>query len=187
MTEMIKELDRARDRAVDLATRLNPRTASVDDERELAEAMVDVRSHLRTRRGAVDWHARTGAAKSLSSEIYSAIDASPEDLTKLKGRMRQHFMRILETRAPVVHDEDEEDTFTADSFYDDLGIFISHLGRKSATETEAVQLTIAAGKLLGLIDEQTILEAGPVATATVLASLQAVSDVALGLHKRMTT
>lgn len=182
------ELVRTRNRAVTLASRLDPRTASVDDERELAEAMVDVRSRIYTRAGDVDWHARTGEAKSISSEIYSAVKADPDDLRKLKDRMRQHFSRILERRMPsdFVYDEAQE-AFVADNdnFYEDVGIFIANLGRRSETDTEAVQLAMAAGKLLDLIDDDAVNEDNPVSVATVLAALQAVSDNALAIHKRL--
>lgn len=180
------ELSKALDHAIDLAGRLDPRTATVDEERELAEALLDVRSHLRTKRGEVDWHARTGEAKSMSREVYSAIHASPDELDKLKGRLRQHFLKLLPQRMPagVVLDE-REDAFIPDNFYDDLGIFINDLGRRSESDTEVIQLAIGAGQLLGLIDEEPMKDAGPVALASVLAALQAVSDTALSIHKRL--
>lgn len=185
MTES-PELITARDRAVRLAGRLDPTVSTADDERDLAEAMIDVRAHLRTKNGQVDWHARSGEAKSFATEVYSAIDAPAEEINKLKGRLRQHFLTILKRRVPVdAVLEDHENTFIPDNFYDDLGVFISEQGRSSANDTEALQLAVAAGRLLELVDIETVRASGVVATASVKAALQAVADAALAVHKRL--
>jgi hypothetical protein len=177
------DLTRARDHAVDLASRLDLNTSDVHDERALAAAIIDVRSHIRTRRGDVDWYARSGETRSISSEIYSAIHASTEEVDKLKRRLRQHFIAILQECVPSGNSE--ENVFTPDSFYDDLGVFITDMGRPSETSTEAVQLSAAAERLLDLIDIDAVREDGPVAIASAAAALQVVSDAALSIHKRL--
>lgn len=181
------ELAGALERAITLASRLDPRTASADDEIALAEALIDVRSHVLTRFGTPDWHARTSDAKSMAAEIYSAVKTDEDSLRKLKRRMRYHIYRIVPDRMAEDPIEDGNDVFYAESFYDDLGIFIKNLGRRSTTDTEAAQLALAAGKLMDLIDEEAVHDENPVSRATVLAALQAVSDSALAIHKRLNT
>lgn len=182
-------LEEAHERAVDLASKLDLRTATTADERELAKAMIDVRRHIRTRSGGPDWTGTTGEARSRATEIYSAIDAPKDDLARLKNRMRQRFREIV---PDLMHREDvaalighAEDLMDSDNFFNDMGIAIRHQGRTATTSVEATQLVLGASALLELIDPDVIQSEGDPAPAIVEVNLRAVADKIAALRAKL--
>lgn len=179
---MADDLERAHNRAVELASALDLRTASIEDERRLAEAVIDVRAHIRTRKGAVDWMGTSGEAKSRASEIYSAIHGDEKELSRLKARLRQHYSAIVPERmsatdvASVV--EESEDLMSGERFFDDIGVFVTNHGRPTRNSVEAIQVALVAQRLVSLISIDPILAEDGAAAQHVSVTLQAVVDTA---------
>lgn len=170
--------DLATDRAVKLAENL--RVASLAAERELAEAIIAIRGHITTRSGGTDWLGATGEAKGRASEVYAAIPMDADNLRRLKGRIRQHFMTILADRDRSIPAGDANDVFLVERFFDDLGVFLGEYSRRSSSSIEAMQLALAATRLLNLIDTGSVTD-GPNVSLVV----RDVQDQAASLARRL--
>lgn len=189
MSSPEEDLTKAVNKAVELASKLDPSSATLEDERELARAMIRVRRHIRTRGGGPDWTGTTGLARSCAAEIYSAVNAPADELARFKNRMRQRFREIVPA---LMHKEDvasliehAEDLMDPANFFNDLGVYVRAQGRAAQNGVEASQLIFGAAALINLVDRKVIADEGPAACAIVDVQLQDVVDQIQDLQARI--
>lgn len=150
------------ERALALAEALDPTAGDVEAERKLAETLVDLRASIRGSDGKPDWFGQTQEYRWRAQVVYTGVNTDKENLQRLKGRLRQHYLRIvpdkMEQAELVEALKRAEDSPVAldGSFLDNLGTYIADYGTRSVDGTEAQVLVLLAGKLLNLIDPRAI-------------------------------
>ena len=177
-------LEAAFERAYGLARTLDlnsdMRTAQ---ERELATAVLNMRQQIRTASGAIDWTGATKEYQTRIREILSAVDVDDEGRKRLMNRLRGHYRSLLPglTKQEDIADASEAveaHTIAVDSnFFEAVNVFTAEHGRSSSNSAEALQLIIAANRLLTFVQVDPILEEGDPAPALVAQTIQ--STVAL--------
>lgn len=145
-------------RAQDLAEELDPTAGDTQAEKQLAEAMVDLRASITNAEGRPDWLGQTQEFRWRAQVVHSLVQGDGTALSRLKNRLRQHYARIVRDR---MEDQDLDSAIERidaqplpmdGDFFEDLGVYVEERGRKSATSSEAHVLALVAGKLLSLID-----------------------------------
>lgn len=150
------------ERALALAEALDPTAGDVEAERKLAETLVDLRASIRGSDGKPDWFGQTQEYRWRAQVVYTGVNTDKENLQRLKGRLRQHYLRIVPDKmeqAELVEalKRAEDSPVSVDgSFLDNLGTYIADYGTRSVDGTEAQVLALLAGKLLNLIDPEAI-------------------------------
>lgn len=150
------------ERALALAEALDPTAGDVEAERKLAETLVDLRASIRGSDGKPDWFGQTQEYRWRAQVVYTGVNTDKENLQRLKGRLRQHYLRIVPNKmeqAELVEalKRAEDSPVALDgSFLDNLGTYIADYGTRSVDGTEAQVLVLLAGKLLNLIDPRAI-------------------------------
>lgn len=158
-TERTEELY---ERALELAESLDPTAGDVEAERRLAETLVDLRASIRGRDGKPDWLGQTQEYRWRAQVVYTGVNTDKENLQRLKGRLRQHYLRIVPNKmeqaelAEALERAEDSPVALDGSFLDNLGTYIADYGTRSVDGTEAQVLVLLAGKLLNLIDPRAI-------------------------------
>lgn len=150
------------DRALAIAEELDPNAKDTTREKELAAAMVDLRASITGDDGQPDWLGLTHEFRSMAQAIHTSIPGDARAIKRLKGRLRQHYLKLLPEHAEkeeltdaLEHAEDQALPLDGD-FFDDLGVFVSERGRPSKDAMEAHLLVLVADKLLSMVDTATI-------------------------------
>ena len=150
------------ERALALAEALDPTAGDVEAERKLAETLVDLRASIRGSDGKPDWFGQTQEYRWRAQVVYTGVNTDKENLQRLKGRLRQHYLRIVPNKmeqaelAEALERAEDSPVALDGSFLDNLGTYIADYGTRSVDGTEAQVLALLAGKLLNLIDPRAI-------------------------------
>lgn len=157
-----ERIEAAHERALEAAEALDPSAGDTEAEKMLAEAMVRLRSEIPGRDGSPDWLGHTREYRSRAQEIHNSIRGDAPSIQRLKGRLRQHYIRLLpqmiESRelAAALERSEESPVPIDGEFFDDIGVYVTERGRASTSDSEAQILAIVATKLLELIDPSTL-------------------------------
>lgn len=154
-TEQTEELFQLAQR---IAENLDPTAGDTETEKILASVMIDLRASIVNGAGLPDWFGQTREYRWRAQFIHSLIEGDETAVSRLKGRLRQHYLRILNGRVDkkelaAAMERAERSPLPLDSnFFDDIGVYIREYGRHSSNSEEAHTLALVAGKLLGMID-----------------------------------
>lgn len=167
MDDVTRErIESAHERALEVAESIDPAAGDTEAEKALAEAMIQLRAEIPGRDGAPDWLGHTREYRSRAQEIHNSIRGDAPSVQRLKGRLRQHYIRLLPQmieshELAAALERSEESPLPLDGeFFDDLGVYVSEKGRRSTSDAEAQVLVIVAARLLELVDPSTLSRVG---------------------------
>jgi hypothetical protein len=174
------DLETAFDRAFDLARSLE--LGVTEQEQQLGRAILEVRRHILTREGKPDWLGTTGAYRSRVQEIFGAIDADDVAIKRLMQRLRTFYHRELPklmNESDVVGAADAVESMIPmdDDFFEAINVYTAEYGRDAANSAEALQLLIAASRLLGFVQVDAIVAEGSPAPALVSQTIQSSIEI----------
>lgn len=182
MTNARDELEAAFERALELARGLDLANRSTVEERKLGRAILEMRRHVPGRNGQPDWGGATGEYRSRMQEIYGSVHATPDEVAKLKQRLRWFFQQEL----PRMVDEEGvremadavEGMIPMDSdFFEAINVYAAEHGRQAENTAQALQLLIAASRLLGFVNAEAIKAEGGQAAALVAQTVNSSIEV----------
>lgn len=172
MTSARENLEAAFEHALALARGLDLANRSTVEERRLGRAILEMRRHVIGRNGEPDWAGATGEYRSRMQEIYGSISASPSEVQKLKQRLRWFFQQELprmvdEAAVGTMADAVENMIPMDEDFFEAINVYAAEHGRTAENTSQALQLLIAASRLLGFVQADAIRSEGPQASAVV--------------------